>query len=387
RRGGAASLGAASARREQRGGAHISARRRARPRSEAGEGRGVAAGARSGGTRACPRAPPPRPPAGGVRGEPGMWSSAATATGAGRAADRTPAPAAAAAGDEAARSLEALPLQLERTSRGGASQPPGHSASTVAAPSGMAANDAAPAERSRRAVPPVSVAPAVPPPPPAAAAVARPELAAEAKVEAAPPPPPRVGGASPLRSSFGADTGTDFYWRVRRGLLAEGRLPRAASVRADELANAFELAAEMPAVGRPELAVEGAPLPAAGATYLVRFEARGLTGRSSSDSVEVDFDPAVVALFRRVGATAHRGGAAALYEIELRPEVTAAPAAQGVMAGKRPDAASPALGPMAPKPGAEPRPGGTPHPAAASRMKAASPPASGEPRGAAAPGP
>src|SRR6202040_1524021 len=76
---------------------------------------------------------------------------------------------------------------------------------------------------------------------------------------AAPPPPPRVGGASPLRSSFGADTGTDFYWRVRRGLLAEGRLPRAASVRADELANAFELAAEMPAVGRPELAVEGAP--------------------------------------------------------------------------------------------------------------------------------
>ncbi|HXO41647.1 MAG TPA: hypothetical protein VN999_09375, partial [Thermoanaerobaculia bacterium] len=132
---------------------------------------------------------------------------------------------------------------------------------------------------------------------------------------------------------------------------------------------------------------EGAPLPAAGATYLVRFEARGLTGRSSSDAVEVDFDPAVVARFRRVGATAHRGGAAALYEIELRPEVTAAPAAQGVMAGKRPDAASPAMAPMAPKPVAEPRPGGTPHPAAASRMKAASPPASGEPRGAAAPGP
>ncbi len=196
-----------------------------------------------------------------------------------------------------------------------------------------------------------------------------------------------------MRSSFGADTGTDFYRRVRRGLLAEGRLPRAASVRADELANAFELAAEMPAVGRPELAVEGAPLPAAGATYLVRFEARGLAGRSSSDTVEVDFDPAVVARFRRVGATARRGGAAALYEIELRPEAAAAPAAQGVMTGSRSGAAAPAMAPPPPKPVAEPRPADAPHPAdapppaAASRMKAASPQPAGEPRRAAAPWP
>ncbi len=233
----------------------------------------------------------------------------------------------------------------------------------------------------------------VSPPPPAAAAVARPEIAAEAKVEAAAPASPAspgVAGVSPLRSSFGADTGTDFYRRVRRGLLTEGRLPRAASVRADELANAFELAAEMPAVGRPELAVEGAPLPGAGATYLVRFEARGLAGRSSSDTVEVDFDPAVVARFRRVGATAHRGGAAAaLYEIELRPEAAAAP---GVTAGSRPGAAGAALAPtapsapmppMAPKPAAEPRPADTPRPAAASRMKAASPQPAGELRAAA----
>jgi hypothetical protein len=337
--------------------------------------------------------PPPRRPAGGVPAEPAMRRFAeqptGQPTGAGGTADRTAAPSAATAGDEAARSPEALPPQLERTSRGGASLPPGRSASAAAAPSaGMPANDAAPAERARGTASPAPVPPAVPPPPPAAAAVERPDLALETKVEAAPPaspPSPRVAGASPLRSSFGADTGTDFYRRVRRGLLAEGRLPRAASVRADELANAFELAAEMPAVGRPELAVEGAPLPAAGATYLVRFEARGLTGRSSSDTVEVDFDPAVVARFRRVGATAHRGGAAALYEIELRPEAAAAPAAPGVMAGSRPGAAGKAMAPTAPKPLAETRPADTPRPAAASRLKAASPQPAAEPGAAAAP--
>lgn len=343
-------------------------------------------------------APPRRQPADGVRGEQGesgLRSLAEMPAGAGGVPDRAAAPSAAAAGDEAAGRPEALPPPLGRTSRGGASQPPGRPASTAAraaAPAEMPANDAAPAERAWKASPPVPAPPAAPPPPPAAAAAARPEAAEEeaAKVEAASPASPAspdVRGASPLRSSFGADTGTDFYRRVRRGLLAEGRLPRAASVRADELANAFELAAEMPAVGRPELAVEGAPLPAAGATYLVRFEARGLAGRSSSDTVEVDFDPAVVARFRRVGATAHRGGAAALYEIELRPEAAAAPAAQGVMTGSRPDGAGPAFAPAPPKPVAEPRPADAAHPAAPSRMKAASPQAVREPRGAAAPRP
>jgi hypothetical protein len=338
--------------------------------------------------------PSPRQPAVGVQGNPGMRSFAEKTTGASGAADRTTAPSAATAGDEAEQGLEVLPPKRERTSRGGASQKPGRSASTAAAPSGMAANEAAPAERAEGAAPPAPVPPAVAaPPPPAAAAMVQPDLSVEAKVEAESPASPasraspRVGGGSPLRSSFGADTGTDSYRRVRRGLLAEGRLPRAASVRADELANAFELAAEMPAVGRPELAVEGAPLPAAGATYLVRFEARGLAGRSSPDTVEVDFDPAVVARFRRVGATAHRGGAAALYVIELRPEIAAAPAAQGVTAGSRPDAAGPAMAPTAPKPVAESRPADTPRPAAASRMKAASPQPAGESRGAAAPRP
>jgi hypothetical protein len=331
--------------------------------------------------------PPPRRPAGRVRGEPGMRSFAEKATGASGVADQTTPQSAATAGDGAAQSLKV-------PSRDGASRPPGRSASTAAAPSGAPANEAAPAERAGGAAPPVPVPPAVSPPPPAAAAVARPELSAEAKVAAAPPASsasrgaaPRLGGAAPLRSSFGADTGTDFYRRVRRGLLADGRLPRAASVRADELANAFDLAADVPAVGRPELAVEGAPLPAAGATYLVRFEARGLAGRSSQDTVEVDFDPAVVARFRRVGATAHRGGAAALYEIELRPEIAAAPTAPGVMAGSRPDAAGAALAPMtpmAPKPVAEAAPATAPQRAAAPRMKAASPQPTGEPRSAAA---
>lgn len=221
------------------------------------------------------------------------------------------------------------------------------------------------------------------PPPPVAAAP--PPLASGAEAKAAMSPAARPARppapAAPLRSSFGADTGVDSYRRVRRGLLGEGHLPRAASVRADELANAFDLAAEVQAVGRPELSVEGAPLPAAGAAaYLLRFEVRGLTGRSSPDAVEVDFDPAVVARFRRVGATAHRGGAAALYEVELRkaaagvPAAPAAPAAQEVTAESRPGtaaaapraAAAPQMTAASPRPPAEPpaapasRPGGGP---------------------------
>ncbi len=143
-------------------------------------------------------------------------------------------------------------------------------------------------------------------------------------------------------------------------------------MRADELANAFDLAAEMQVVGRPELSVEGAPLPAAGAAYLLRFEVRGLMGRSNPDAVEVDFDPAVVARFRRVGATAHRGGAAALYEVELRKAVAgapAAPAAHEVTAASRPGAAAaPPRAAAAPQVTvASPRPPGEPTGVAASR--------------------
>jgi hypothetical protein len=167
-------------------------------------------------------------------------------------------------------------------------------------------------------------------PPATAGGSAPPALRALGKTP--PPPPPAIAApdrAAPLRSSFGADTGTDSYRRLRRGLLAEGRLPRAASVRADELANAFDLASETPAVGRPELSVEGAPLPVPGAVYLLRFEVRGLMGPAGAGAVEVEFDPAVVARFRRVGATANRGGATALYEVELRPAAWRAASAGG----------------------------------------------------------
>jgi von Willebrand factor len=310
---------------------------------------------------------------GAVGGEPGPPTAAEHAAGARGAADEIAARSEAAAADEAAQSAEGKRSKLEKIRGEGASQRPQRPVATPAAPSGTSANEAAPAERAEGAAPAAVAAPQFAPPPPAAAAAARPAVGAEAKSSTSREAQMPAAPAAPLRSSFGADTGTDSYRRVRRGLLAEGRLPRAASVRADELANAFDLAGEVPAVGRPELSVEGAPLPAAGATYLVRFEARGLLGRSSPDAVEVDFDPTVVARFRRVGATAHRGGAAALYEIELRPTFAAAPAAQEVTAGSRPDAAGTA---MAPEPVAAPRP------SAAPRMKAASPQPAGEPRGA-----
>jgi hypothetical protein len=137
---------------------------------------------------------------------------------------------------------------------------------------------------------------------------------------AAPPAKAARPGAphSPLRSSFGDGTGTAFYRRLRQELLAEGRLPPTGSVRAEELANAFELRGGAPAASRSLLSAEGAPLPASGATYLVRFAARGLAGPPGAGAVEVDFDPTVVARVRRVGATAYGGGASALFEVELR---------------------------------------------------------------------
>jgi hypothetical protein len=148
------------------------------------------------------------------------------------------------------------------------------------------------------------------------------------------------------RSSFGADTGIGSYRRLRHDLLDEGRLPRAASVRAGELANAFDLAARGPVAGGPELLAEGAPLPAAGDTWLLRFDARGLRPSPGPDAVEVEFDPAMVARFHRVGATAHRGVAAALYEVELRRPAAMAAAAPRPPGERRKAAApGPAAGP------------------------------------------
>jgi hypothetical protein len=148
--------------------------------------------------------------------------------------------------------------------------------------------------------------------------------AESAPVPPSPSAPPLAKAArpgaplAPLRSTFGDATGTAFYRRLRRELLAEGRLPPTGWVRAEELANAFELRGEAPAVSRSLLSAEGAPLPPSGAAYLVRFAARGLTGPPGAEAVQVDFDPTVVAHVRRVGATASRGGASALFEVELR---------------------------------------------------------------------
>jgi hypothetical protein len=239
-------------------------------------------------------------------------------------ASESPADSLAAPAEESRR-------RDETSGPGADARRPQRLAAKAAAPREPPAGETAAAERGGSAAPRDAAAV----PPATAGGSAPPALRALGKTPP-PPPPPAVAApdrAAPLRSSFGADTGTDSYRRLRRGLLAEGRLPRAASVRADELANAFDLASETPAVGRPELSVEGAPLPVPGAVYLLRFEVRGLMGPAGAGAVEVEFDPAVVARFRRVGATANRGGATALYEVELRP---APSARQSAAASSRP---------------------------------------------------
>jgi hypothetical protein len=93
--------------------------------------------------------------------------------------------------------------------------------------------------------------------------------------------------------------------------------------------------------------------------------------------VEVAFDPALVARFQRLGATAHRGVAAALYEVELRQPAAMIPAGDAAA----PAAVSPHPGDAAAPPAAASRPGG-------SRQKAAAAPRPAGARGSlAAPGP
>jgi hypothetical protein len=214
-------------------------------------------------------------------------------------------------------------------------------------------------------------------------------VAATAKaksVPAGPPPVPAPAASGWLRSSFGADTGTGSYRRLRHDLLDEGRLPRAASVRAGELANAFDLAARAPGPGGPELLAEGAPLPAAANTWLLRFDARGLQPSPGQDAVEVDFDAAVVARFHRVGTSTHQGIASALYEVELRPAAASAPPAAWSAAlvataspsAAPPSAASPPAGGSGQMAAAPARPAGSRQAAAAQSRPA------GERRAAAA---
>jgi hypothetical protein len=152
--------------------------------------------------------------------------------------------------------------------------------------------------------------------------------AAEKPATAARPWPAQAAsaGAPPatLRSSFGGSTGSAFYTRLWQELMTESRLPPPESVRVEELANAFEPAGEAAAVSRPRWTVEGAPLPQAGSSsYLLRLAARGLAGRPGTAAVQVEFDPGVVASARRVGASADRSGASALFLVELRPPAAA----------------------------------------------------------------
>lgn len=272
------------------------------PRSVSAERSAAAAG----------RSAPPAGPSPAEGGAAGAAASSAARPETETHAEEPPSTTARKALDRIAAAAPAPPSP-ERQATGAA--PPGD---TPAAAPSVRSGSAAGSRRAAAASPVVASAEALPAPAPAPA---RPAPAP------APPAAPAAGGW--LRSSFGADTGTSFYRRLRHDLMDEGRLPRAASVRAGELANAFDLAAPAPAAGRPELLAEGAPLPAAGDAYLLRFDARGLRPSSGLDTVEVEFDPAVVARFRRVGATARGGVAAALYEVELRQPAAMAPAGGG----------------------------------------------------------
>jgi hypothetical protein len=212
---------------------------------------------------------------------------------------------------------------------------PAQASQAAPVPAGPAAAAAAPRQGAAPAAPPVASPPAAAPQrrglgaapraaPSTSGRVAKAEPVVAAAEEAGRPATATSGW---LHSSFGIDlgAGAGSYRRLRRELLDEGRLPRAASVRAGELASAFDLAARTPAAGGPELLAEGAPLPSTRGAYLLRFDVRGLAPASGLDAVEVDFDPAVVARFQRVGVSVHHGAAAALYEIQLRRPV--APAA------------------------------------------------------------
>jgi hypothetical protein len=136
-------------------------------------------------------------------------------------------------------------------------------------------------------------------------------------------------GAGALRSSFGGGGGTAAYLGLRRALLDEGRLPPSIDS-LEELTNAFEEA--VPAIsGAPQLRFEGADLPGRSRTALLRVVLRHPAAPPRPGAVAVVFNPALVAEFRRVGATASEGGATALFEIELTPRAAPPPhAAAGV---------------------------------------------------------
>jgi hypothetical protein len=291
-----------------------------------------------------------------VSGPAAPFAAAKTARGAATEgnAPRPSAPPAPVAGEETAR-VAAVPFAPPAEGPGAhrpvnvggaestrSSSYIGPASAPLAAPSTPAGSPAS--EKAARLVP-APAAPVREPAAPAAGMAAAP----------APPHPSPVPSAVPLRATFGGDAGTAGYSRLRQALLKQGRLPRPDAVSPEQLTGAFEVAAANPAAGAAGLstaglAMEGAPLPGPGRRYLLRVAVQGLAGPPRRDAVEVDFDPAVVARFQRVGAATARGAATALFEIEMQP--SARPAGGAVVAIVRlPPAAAPAFGGM---PAAEP---------------------------------
>ncbi len=209
----------------------------------------------------------------------------------------TPPAAGGAPGDGAAGSAEA-------------GSPPAFSAAKVS----RAVSSPAPAGSVGSGTMPVEAAPG------AARAMGRAQTASAAGMAV-------PAAVRPLRGSFGARGSTASYLAVRLDLLREGRLPRS-GVRVEELGNAFEQAPQAPPGGAPRAVAEGAALPGRPGTFLLRIAISGMPAPQRPSGAEVAFDGALVAGFRRVGASARPGAAAALFELDLTAAaLAAAPAA------------------------------------------------------------
>ena len=247
----------------------------------------------------------------------------------------------------------------------------------------------------------LGVQPAAPAPPPPMLLTA--PMAPSPPMAAMPPSSPqarlaRQEAPRPLRSTFGAATGTAAYDLLRDDLLGAGRLPAPGTLRLDQLANAFAPRAaaasrsfavaapararaasrEESAPGGAGLEVEGARLPAPGSVYLLRLTAHRLAAPIPADAVEVEFDSAVVLSARRVGATSTAASATALYEVELRsnPPPTSTPTSTPASTIVASAASSPSQGPSSPSAAAA----ASAEPAAADDLVLATVQAAGLPR-------
>jgi hypothetical protein len=133
------------------------------------------------------------------------------------------------------------------------------------------------------------------------------------------PGQPFVDVAAHPVSTFRLNAGKAAGGAARRDLAA-GKPSDAVPNRVDAPVNYYDFDAfePMPVQGAVAITAEGAPAPFAhGPRYrLLRFH---ITGAPTGSPVEVGFNPAVVARYRRVGADT-----TGLYEIELRPDAPGA---------------------------------------------------------------